>query len=135
MKTLLTLEVTVGAVVAFICSYFFKLTMENAEQYLAVVALIFMDGFFGIIAGTKREGFKTFKALKVLQTLFTWIFILTVLLMIEKGITGTEWISETVLIPFIIFQVTSVLKNAARSGYIQNDTLLQILKNIDKHKS
>ena len=135
MKTLALLTVTVSTILAFICSYFFKLTMENAEQYLAVVAVVFMDGFFGIIAGTKREGFKTFKALKVLRTLVTWTLILTVLLMIEKGISGTEWISETVLIPLITFQVISALKNAARSGYIKNNVLLHILKNIDNHKS
>ena len=47
--------------VGFLCSYFLQLTMENAEQYLAVAAVLLLDGFFGVIAGTKREGFKTYK--------------------------------------------------------------------------
>ena len=58
--------------IGFFCSYFLELTMVNAEQYLAVVAVILLDGFFGIIAGVKREGFKTYKALRVLKNVFTW---------------------------------------------------------------
>ena len=55
------------ATVGFFCSYFLQLTMDNAEQFLAVAAVLLLDGFFGIIAGCKREGFKTYKALKVIK--------------------------------------------------------------------
>ena len=41
------------ASIGFICSYFLELTMANAEQYLAVAAVLLLDGFFGIIAGIK----------------------------------------------------------------------------------
>ena len=44
-----------------------------------------MDGFFGIIAGTKREGFKTYKAVRILKTLTAWIITLTALIMVEAG--------------------------------------------------
>ena len=80
--TVLATSTTVG----FICAYFLNLTMEFAEQYLAVVAVMLLDGFFGVIKGMKFEGFQTRKAIKVLKTLFTWILILTVILMIEKGL-------------------------------------------------
>jgi hypothetical protein len=93
-----------------------------------------LDGFFGILAGTRREGFQTFKALKVLRTLVTWIIFLTVLLTIEKGYPGTSWLSETILIPFIVFQVISALKNASMCGWIKSDVLNSILDKIDKHK-
>lgn len=119
---------------AFICSYFFNLAMDNAEQYLAVAAVIFMDGFFGIIAGTKREGFKTYKAVRVLKTFVAWIITLTALLMVEAGIKGTGWLSETILIPLIVFQIMSALKNAANAGFIEKGLLAEILKRIDKHK-
>lgn len=134
MKASLTIVLSVSTFIAFICSYFLKLTIDNAEQYLAMVAVVFMDGFFGIAAGVKREGFKTFKALKVLKTLVTWIVILTVLLMVEKGFKGTDWLSETLLIPFLIFQIISSVKNAGDSGFIKNETVLGILKKIDQHK-
>ena len=109
--------------------------MENSEQYLAVVAVIFMDGFFGVIAGTKREGFKTFKAIRILKTLTAWIITLTALIMVEAGFKGTSWLSETILIPLIVFQVISALKNAEQSGFIKNEALAAILSKIDKHKT
>ena len=123
-----------GTIMAFICSYFFNLAMTNSDQYLALVGVVLADGFFGVIAGTKREGFQTFKALKVLKTLVIWIGLLTVLLMVEKGFKGTSWLSETVLVPFIIFQLISALKNASMSGFIQMDIVNAILDKVDLHK-
>ena len=120
---------------AFIGSYFFDLTADNIEQYLAVVAVIFIDGFFGIIGGIKTEGFQTKKAIKVLKTLMVWVFMLTAILMIEKGFQGTSWLSETVVAPFIAFQMISALKNAERAGLIKNELLTIILEKIDQHKS
>ena len=89
--------------VSFICSYFMELTMGNAEQYLALIAVVFVDGFFGIMAGIKREGFQTRKAVRVIKRCITWILLLTVILMVEKGFTGTGWLSEAIIVPFIIF--------------------------------
>jgi hypothetical protein len=108
--------------------------MANAEQYLAVVAVVLLDGFFGIVAGAKREGFQTCKAVKVLRTLVTWICILTTLLFVEKGFPGTGWLSETILLPFIVFQIMSALKNASMAGFIKHSLLNDILDKFDKHK-
>jgi hypothetical protein len=119
---------------AFVCSYFMELTMQNAEQYLAITALIFADGFFGVIAGVKREGFKTYKAVKILKNLLFWIIILTVILGIEASFSGTFWLSETIITPLIIFQLISALKNASMAGFVKIDELNKILDKIDKHK-
>jgi len=108
--------------------------MDNAEQYLAIIALVFVDGFFGIIAGIKREGFKTYKAIKVLKTTVYWIVLLTVILMIERGFPGTGWLSETVTVPFMIFQLISALKNASMAGFLNRKEVNYILDKIDKHK-
>jgi phage-related holin len=134
MKTGLYLTLTFTAAVTFLCTYFLNLAMDNAEQFLAVIALVFMDGFFGILAGIRREGFKTYKALKVLKTATTWLAILTGLLMIERGFAGTSWLSETVIVPFIIFEIISILKNAASVGLIEHSILVQVLEKIDRHK-
>lgn len=134
-SSLLILILSVTTFLSFVCSYFFDLAMQNSDQYLAVVAVAFIDGVFGIIAGAKTEGFKTFKALKVLKTAVTWIIILTVLLMVELGFKGTSWLSETVLIPFILFELISILKNASTAGYIKHSVLQEILKKIDQHKN
>ena len=108
--------------------------MDNVEQYLAIVGVLLLDGLFGMIAGCKREGFKTYKALKILKSLVTWIVILTVILMVEKGFTGAGWMSETIIIPFMVFQLISALKNASMAGLIKIEELNKILDRIDKHK-
>ena len=120
--------------IGFICSYFMELTMQNAEQYLAITTLVFADGFFGVVAGVKREGFKTYKAIKILRTLIFWVIMLTLILVIEKSIPGAGWLSETMLMPLVIFQLISTVKNASMAGFIKGEILNQILDNIDKHK-
>lgn len=125
---------SVATTISFLCTYLLNLSMDNAEQYLAIVATVALDGVFGIIAGTRREGFKTFKAIKVLITAVVWIIFLTTLLIIEKGFPGTSWLSETIILPFIFFQIVSALKNASMAGFIEAKLLVEILDKIDLHK-
>jgi phage-related holin len=120
--------------ITFMCSYFMNLTMANSDQYLAIVGVMFLDGIFGMIAGTRREGFQTRKAIKVLRNTVAWLVILTVILMVEQGFAGTAWLSEVIVVPFMVFQLISALKNASMSGFIQMSLLNQILDKIDKHK-
>ena len=134
MKTLKLAILTSSMSIGFICSYFMELTMQNAEQYLAITTLVFADGFFGIIAGIKREGFKTYKAIKILKTLIFWVIMLTLILVIEKSIPGAGWLSETMLMPLVIFQLISTIKNASMAGFIKTSVLNKILDTIDKHK-
>lgn len=128
------LVIFLSTITTFITTYFFNLTMSNYEQYLALTTVVFADGFFGILAGIKREGFKTYKALRILKTLATWIVLLTIILIVENGIEGAGWLSETILIPYIAFEMISILKNASMVGLIQADLLNKILDEIDKHK-
>lgn len=134
MKTTLIITLTLTTALAFVGTYFMNLTADNIEQFLSVGFVIFADGFFGIWAGTKREGFQTKKALKVLKTLCFWVVMLAAILTIEKGFKGTSWLSETIMAPFLIFQLISVLKNASMVGIVQNELLTQILDRLDKHK-
>ena len=134
MKTTQSIIALTSMSIGFICSYFMELTMHNAEQYLAITTLVFADGFFGIIAGIKREGFKTYKAIKILRTLIFWVIMLTLILVIEKSIPGAGWLSETMLMPLVIFQLISTIKNASMAGFIKASVLNKILDNIDKHK-
>jgi phage-related holin len=130
----LFLAAAVSTTMSFICSYFMELYMGNAEQYLALIAIVFIDGFFGIAAGIKREGFQTRKAVRVLQRAITWMVLLTGILMVEKGFAGTSWLSETIIVPFIVLQLISALKNASMAGFIKAEELNQLLDRIDNHK-
>tara|TARA_Y100001972_G_scaffold2164_1_gene2501 strand:- start:132 stop:545 length:414 start_codon:yes stop_codon:yes gene_type:complete len=133
MKTT-TVILSISTACAFICSYFFELTMDNADQFLSITCVVLLDGFFGIIAGVRREGFKTFKALSVLRTVVVWWALLGVILTVEKSFQGTGWLSETIVVPFLLFQIISALKNASMAGFVKMDLLNKILDKIDKHK-
>ena len=134
MKTSLIIILTMSTFLAFIGTHFLNLTADNAEQYLAVGIVIFADGFFGIWAGTKREGFQTRKALSVLKTFGFWVIMLSAILAIEKGFAGTSWLSETIMAPFLVFQLISIFKNASMVGIVKNELVTQILDRLDKHK-
>ncbi len=123
-----------SSICGFLITYFTELTLNNIEQFLAVGFVVVLDGFFGLIAGIKREGFKTFKALSILRTLTVWWMILGVILSIEKGFAGTGWLSETILTPFLVFELISALKNASMAGFINSGLLNTILDKIDSHK-
>ena len=123
-----------STILAFIGTYFFNLTADNIEQFLSVALVVFVDGFFGVWAGTKREGFKTYKALKVLKTFGFWTLMLGCILSIEKGFQGTSWLSETIMAPFMVFQLISILKNASMVGIIKNELVIRILDKLDQHK-
>lgn len=135
MKSIsLYIILTLTTLTAFMCSYLLDLTMSNVEQYFSIFLVVFADGFFGIIGGIKREGFKTFKALKILKTLIFWVIMLTAVLSIEESFQGTSWLSETLIAPFLTFQLLSIVKNASMAGFISNDLLNTLLDSIDKHK-
>jgi len=133
MQTKITI-VGITSFCTYMCTYLLNLSMANMEQYLAVVAVLWLDGVFGIWAGIKREGFKTYKALKITRSTFVWLAILTVILMVEKGFAGTAWLSEVVIVPFMVLQLISALKNASMAGLIKMEELNKILDRIDKHK-
>lgn len=134
MKTSIIITLSLSTILAFIGTYFLNLTSTYPERYFAVAMVIFADGFFGIWAGIKREGFKTYKALKILKTFVFWVIALTVVLGIEKawGIGG--WISETLIVPFMVFQVISIMKNASMIGYLDYSVMQNILDQVDLHK-
>jgi phage-related holin len=134
MKTSLLITLSLTTALAFIGTYFMHLTADNIEQYLSVGLVVFADGFFGVWAGIKREGFQTRKALSVLKTFGFWIVMLSAILSIEKGFTGTLWLSETIIAPFLVFQLISILKNASMVGVVKNELLTQILDRLDQHK-
>jgi hypothetical protein len=134
MKTSLLITLSLTTAFAFIGTYFLHLTADNIDQFLAVGLVIFADGFFGVWAGIKREGFRTYKALSVLKTFGFWVIMLSVILSIEKGFQGTSWLSETIMAPFLVFQLISILKNASMVGAVKNELVNQILDKLDKHK-
>ena len=121
--------------ITFVLSYFMQITLQYWDQGTALAMIILLDGFFGVWSGTKREGFKTYKALKIFKSLFSWIAILFTVLVIEKAFPVCFWLSETFVVPVLLFYLISTLKNASDCGLIKNELLRNILKRIDQHKN
>lgn len=120
--------------ISFLFSYVFNVTMTAWEQYFGLTSCIFLDGFFGILAGIKTEGFKTYKALKIIKTWFSWMLILTVVLITEKSFPYANWLSEVMVIPVVTFMLLSALKNGVRAKLIKGEIVETIMSKIDKHK-
>jgi hypothetical protein len=123
--------IAISAIVTFLVTYSWNIGMANVEQFIAIFAVIFFDGFAGILVAIKNRDFRTYRAIKTIKKLFSWWLILTTSLFIEKAFPGTSFISETLVIPFCLFEALSGIKNLSLAGWID----LGFLKNIDKHKT
>lgn len=136
MKTSMILAIIIPTLtMSFILTYVYEATIPYWAQYFALTISIGLDGLFGVINGIYREGFKVKKAMMIGKTLFTWVIILTSILITEKAFPHANWLSETFVIPLISFMLISTLKNASQSGFIKAELLNKILVNIDKHKN
>jgi hypothetical protein len=111
MKTSLLITLALTTAFAFIGTYFLHLTSDNIEQYLAVGLVIFADGFFGIWAGVKREGFQTRKALSVLKTFGFWIVMLSAILSIDFLLKSFVQYSNLITISLFSSPASSVRSN------------------------
>jgi toxin secretion/phage lysis holin len=103
-------------------------------QFLSIFLVVFTDMIFGIAKALKVGNFETKKAFKGLWMITAFELLLAVLLLIEKGFPFASWISEAVLLPIIVFEIISILKNMSILGLINNTVLRKILKNVDKYK-
>ena len=103
-------------------------------QFIAIMAVVILDAVFGIAKAFKLGNFETKKTFKAIYMLVAFWLLLSVVLFIEKGFPFASFLSEAVLLPILLFQLASILKNLQLLGLIENSTLTKILSNIDKHK-
>ncbi|MCG8734015.1 phage holin family protein [Tenacibaculum finnmarkense genomovar finnmarkense] len=103
-------------------------------QFIAIFAVVVLDAFFGIAKAFKIGNFETKKSFKAVFMLVAFWALLATVLSIEKGFPFASFLSEAILLPIILFQLISTLKNMQLVGLLNNNTLNKILSNIDKHK-
>jgi len=123
------------SIIGAILGYFTNLITDNGYAFAAVAAVVGLDFIFGVINAVKNNNFQTGKALKVVEYLFTYWLILAVTLSIELGFQGTQWMSEAIMIPILVFTLVSRKKNASLFGVLPKGLLLKILENIDSYKN
>lgn len=131
MKTkLLFMAFSVGA----IGSQWIEMIINAQHQFFAIFFVVVLDALFGIAKAFKLGNFETKKTFKAIYMLVGFWGLLATVLTIEKGFPFASFLSEAILLPILLFQLISALKNMHLLGLIENSTLTKILQNIDKHK-
>lgn len=133
MKTKLTIAL-LSALTGGIFSEYIESFLIERNQFIAIMIVVFADALFGVARALKDREFQTNKAFKFIYMLVAFWLILAVTLSIEKGFPFVSFLSEAVMLPILLFQVISILKNANLLGLINSKTVAKILANIDTHK-
>ncbi|NKI28267.1 phage holin family protein [Arenibacter sp. 6A1] len=130
-QTTLTLATfSIGAILSDLIAHL----LDHKYQFLAIAAVVILDSVFGMAKALYLKNFETQKTFKSVFRLVAFWGLLATVLVIEKGFPFASFLSEAILLPILLFQVISILKNMNIVGLISNETVTRMLENIDKHK-
>tara|TARA_R100000951_G_C2640318_1_gene180705 strand:+ start:1036 stop:1434 length:399 start_codon:yes stop_codon:yes gene_type:complete len=113
---------------------FIQMLLDAKHQFISIFFVVVLDFIFGVLKAFKLDNFETKKTFKALYVLTGFWFLLATVLTIEKGFPFADFLSEAILLPILLFQLISTLKNMNILGLIESDLLNSILSRIDKHK-
>ncbi|WP_341221063.1 phage holin family protein [Polaribacter atrinae] len=131
MKTKLIVYLfSFGAIYSELIGYF----LTEKYQFIAIFFVVLLDALFGIAKAFKLGNFETKRTFKAVFMLVAFWLLLATVLTIEKGFPFASFLSEAILLPILVFQIISILKNMQLVGVLNNKVLTRILTNIDKHK-
>jgi hypothetical protein len=122
---------------SFFLGYFQVITVGSSNLFMAVAIVVVIDFIFGSLNAVldPKKHWETRKALKIIYYLFTYWLMVFMVLAIEKAHPAAFFLSEAIILPILIFQTISILKNMSLLGLIPKGLLLEILKNIDSYKT
>ncbi len=124
---------TLSAIGAYLISYLTGIVADNADMFMAIIASLGIDWVSGTYVAIKNKNFSTKQSLKIVRNLGIWLILLGALLAIQKGFS-VPYLSQAVIVPLLLFQMVSTLKNLSLVGVIPAGLLKSILSSIDKHK-
>lgn len=130
---------------SLIFGYFNSMFLEKIDLFFAAFVVVIFDNFLGQLIAKKTKvynkrlkkwgtAWETQKALKGVYYLVGYSAIVAVVLSIQKGFPAASFLDEAVVLPILIFQLVSILKNASLLKLLPQGLLLQILENIDNYK-
>ena len=126
---------SLAAIIGAIVGYIFDLVDGSRDAFVVIGFVLALDWVLAVILALTNKRFETRRALKILYSFVFYSTLLAVMLLIERGFDYASWLAEAVMLPLIIFQVVSILKNASLLGLVPQGVFLQILANIDQYKS
>lgn len=141
-------ELIFNSIVTFfslVFGYFNSMFLEKFDLFLAVFAVVFIDNVLGQIIASKTKRYnkrlkkwgtawETQKALKGVYYFVGYSTLVALILIIQKGFPAASFLDEAVVLPILVFQLISILKNASILGVLPRGLLLQMLENIDNYK-
>lgn len=130
---------------SLIFGYFNSMFLEKTDLFIAVLLVICFDNILGQIIAIKTKKYnkrlkkwgtawETQKALKGVYYIVGYSAIVAVVLSIQKGFPAAGFLDEAVILPILIFQLISILKNMSLLKVLPQGLFLQILENIDNYK-
>lgn len=119
---------------SFTLGYFKILYLDNYNLFFAILIVVVIDWLFGVALALKNKQFETQKALKIVYYLVAYWLMLIAVLSIETGYPTAFWLSEAIIMPILVFQIISMIKNLILLGIINNSLAKEMFKNIDKYK-
>lgn len=125
--------------------YFHSMFLEKTDLFIAVLVVVFVDNILGQIIAVKTKiynkrlkkwgtAWENQRALKGVYYIVGYSAIVAVVLSIQKGFPAAGFLDEAVVLPILMFQFVSILKNASILGLLPQGLLLQLLENIDNYK-
>lgn len=120
--------------VSLLVSYIYNLALPHAAIFFAIIGVCFFDWVLGSVLAFKRGKWESRRAVKVFVYVLVYSTLLLILAQIEEAFVTTVWIVEGVMMPIILIQLVSVLKNMNKLGLISNELLKQFLDKIEKNK-
>ncbi len=123
------------AAIGGVSSEIIQLFLNEKWQFIAIVAVVGLDLVFGVAKALYNREYETKKAFKSVWLLCGYTGLLATVLLIEKGFTFASFLSEAVLLPIIVFQVISIIKNMNLLGLISSEMLTRMLSKIDTYKN
>ena len=124
----------VVASIAAIFGYFKVIILDNSNLFEAITWVVLIDFVVGVSLAIKNDNFQTEKALKLAYYFGVYFVLCAMVLKVEEGFPSAFWLSEAVIMPILVFQVVSILKNLSLIGLLNNTLLNEMLNKIDKHK-
>lgn len=111
-----------------------QMILNEKDQFIAIFFVVVLDTILAMIKAYRDSSFQTNKAFKSVVRLVLFWGLLATVLTIEKAFIFASFLSEAIILPILLFQLMSIVKNLNLLGFINGDLATRILSKIDNHK-
>lgn len=136
-KAMVLMNVVLTLFGAFIGTYFIgfvnTLKAHSAELIVLLVILV-LDWVTGTMVAIKNKKFETRKAMRSPLQIVGYMIIAVCTYEIQKVYPLLKFLEAAVLLPIVVFNFISIMKNMALLEWVKAGLIIKILDNIDSHK-